>query len=47
MKNIEFFKEKPKPKKEDLDLEKIAKTSLVIAGSALLIGAGIKLFEDL
>jgi hypothetical protein len=45
MKKIEFFKEKPK--KEDLDLEKVVKTSLIVAGSALLIGTGIKLFEDL
>lgn len=45
MKKIEFFKEKKS--KEDLDFKKIAKTSLVIAGSALLIGTGLKIFEDL
>lgn len=46
MKKIEFFKEKPK-EEEDIDFKKIAKTSLVLAGSALLIGTGLKIFEDL
>lgn len=45
MKKIEFFKEKPK--KEEVDLKEIANTGLVLAGSALLIGAGIKVLEDL
>jgi len=47
MKN-NFFKEpKKKQKKDELDLEKLAKTGLILAGGIVLLGAGVKVLGDL
>ena len=46
MKEIKFFKEKSKPKEKELDLKKLVKTGVVLTGSALLLGAGLKFLED-
>lgn len=49
MKN-EFFKEVKHKEKNDLfkdkEVKKIVKTGLIIAGSAFLLGSGIKLLKD-